>query len=60
MRIQRLLSVSVCTLSTVGWLWAGDGEERAVLERYCYGCHNEKVKSGFNGRTDKFLFSNQN
>jgi hypothetical protein len=46
MRIQSLLSVSVCTLSAAGWLWAAVGPEAAVLDRYCLGCHNEKVKSG--------------
>src|SRR5712671_4643190 len=46
MRIQRLLSASVCALSAVGWLWAAVGQELAVMDRYCVGCHNEKVKSG--------------
>jgi hypothetical protein len=33
-------------LSAVGTLWGAADQDRAVLDRYCTGCHNEKLKSG--------------
>lgn len=47
MKIRRqFVSVSVCTLSVFSCLWGAVEQERAVLDRYCAGCHNGKVKAG--------------
>ncbi len=43
---MRTVVCLLVTLYAAPSVWAADGPPRAILDRYCVGCHNERLRSG--------------